>query len=347
MKRKIRILIVTHSAVLPTGMAETTRLIFNTLLQKHPNCYEIHQLGLKHVHAVTTPNWPIYPTKTVTLPDGRIDLAKDDLNGQETFLNLLPKLEPDIVFAFNDPHALKHLCIEGNKRKHKLILYVNFDGFPVPPDYGYLFKADRVIISTDFGRRVFLACHPDQETAKVNFLYSPADVTRFVPVSNTEKIGLRQDLFPSWMPLTAFVLGWVGFNQWRKQIWVLYQVIHLLRTGKYFLCPDCKKPGLFDSNPSTFFPMSGAPRGFTFTTSASCPHCGSVNTMLPEPIKDILLWLHMPRDSLHNAWPVELLENLYGIQQGKDIYYTEGIDERSHLSPLDMPALHQLWDALL
>jgi len=345
--KKIKILIVTHSAVLSTGMAETTRLIFNTLLNKYPNIYEIHQIGLKHVHAVTTSAWPIYPTKAVTLPDGGLDIAKDDLHGKETFQALLPSLKPDIVFALNDPQNVEYLCVDATKRNYKLVLYVNFDGFPAAKAYNNLFKADRVMISTDFGKHVFLSGNPSHQTEKVDSIYKPADITRFVPVSDVEKIGLRQDLFPPWMPTTAFVLGWVGFNQWRKQVWVLYQLIHLLRTGRYLICPECERAGLIDSQSSTEFPMSGAPRGFTSCAWDSCPYCGSPRAHFAEPLENVFLWLHMLRDSLHGAWPVDLLETLYNVKPGRDIHYTEGIGERSHLAPEDMPTLYQLWDALL
>src|SRR5439155_22909107 len=53
MGRKIKILIVTDSAVLPTGMAETTRLVFGNLLEKYPETYDIHQIGWFHCYAVT------------------------------------------------------------------------------------------------------------------------------------------------------------------------------------------------------------------------------------------------------------------------------------------------------
>lgn len=60
MDGRIRILIVTDSPVLPSGLAETTRLIFSTLLDRHPDQYDLHQVGLCHCYAVTRPRWPIY-----------------------------------------------------------------------------------------------------------------------------------------------------------------------------------------------------------------------------------------------------------------------------------------------
>lgn len=345
--KRTKILLITHSAVLPTGMAETTRLIFNTLLKMYPDQYEIHQIGLNHVHAVTLPTWPIYPTRAIKRPDGREDLAREDRYGEETFRKLLPELQPDIVFAFNDPHAVEHLCEDASQRKHKLILYVNFDGFPVPPDFDRLFLADRIFTMSEFAKKAFLASHPKGDASKVDFMYSPADTERFKPVSPEEKRELRRDLFPEWMPQDAFVLGWVGMNQWRKQSWVNYQIIHLLRTGRYHVCGNCQRSSLLDSGDSIGFPMSGAPRGFNSPPSAVCPHCATKALEQAKPMKDVFLWLHMQRDPINDAWPVDLLENLYDVRPGRDLHYTEGCTPRSHLAPEDMPALYQLWDGLL
>src|SRR5438552_1953847 len=171
--RRLRILLITHSPILLTGMAETTRLIFNSLLQRFPDTYELHQIALNHIDTDTgiSPRWPIYPTKTVISPDGRVYHAKHDLHGEQTIRTLVPKLKPDIIFAFNDPQNLEYLCVDHTKREYKLVLYVNFDGFPVPPDYDCLFRADRVIVMAEFAKKAFLATHPTGPIEKVDFIY--------------------------------------------------------------------------------------------------------------------------------------------------------------------------------
>ena len=59
MIQKAKILIVTHSAAIATGMAEVTRVIFEDLIDRFPEHYEIEQIGLFHIYAITTPRWPI------------------------------------------------------------------------------------------------------------------------------------------------------------------------------------------------------------------------------------------------------------------------------------------------
>jgi glycosyltransferase involved in cell wall biosynthesis len=330
-------------------MAEITRLIFDSLLEKYPGRYDLHQLGLIHFHAVTPANWPIYPTQSITLPDGRGVLSKDDMHGQKTIYDLLKQLEPDILFAYNDPQNLVHLCAEAIKRKHKLVLYVNVDGFPFPPQYECFFNADRIVMATGFSRKVFLSSCHSESTEKLAVIYSPADTTRFAPVLEKDRLELREDLFPNWISPKAFVLGWVGMNQWRKQVWLLYHAIHLLRTGKYVVCRNCQRSSLIDSRHSAEYPMSGMPRGVTgsVTSVTSCPYCASNQLDIAEALDNVFLWLHMAHDSVPTDWPLDVLENLYDVHPGRDIHYTEGLTAKSHLAPSDMATLYQLWDGLL
>jgi hypothetical protein len=74
---RTRILIVTDSPLLPSGLAETTRLIFSGLLDHYPDQYELHQIGICHCYAVTQPRWPVYPTIAVKGPNGLRWLPED------------------------------------------------------------------------------------------------------------------------------------------------------------------------------------------------------------------------------------------------------------------------------
>ena len=223
---------MTAIAVLPTGMAETTRLIFGHLLDKYPQTYEVQQIGWFHCYAVTEPKWPIHPTTLSKDPRGKPCFDPKDRYAQKTFFKLLPKLRPDIVFAFGDPQMVAVLCTEPKARRYRLVLYLNFDGLPLPPDYGpTLNRADLVIGTSEFSKEVIRRFLPAVTVEKLSSLYSPADTPRFAPVSDAAKAELRRDLFPDWMPKDAFVLGWVGRNQWRKQVWLLYKTVFTCATG--------------------------------------------------------------------------------------------------------------------
>jgi glycosyltransferase involved in cell wall biosynthesis len=232
-------------------MAETTRLIFETLLAAYPDYYEVYQVGLFHCYAVTEPKWPIYPTKTVKNQLGQNDFSPCDRFGQETFREVLDCVKPDITFAYNDPQNLEHLCDPRDKREHKLIVYTNVDGFPFLTSLvTRLGQADLVFTASRFSAEVLKACCPQIRPDIIDCIYAPADTNRFIPVTEQEKSLLQQDLLPPWMNKGAFVLGWVGRNHWRKQIWILYKVLHYLRTGMYLICQACGKISLIDWDPS-------------------------------------------------------------------------------------------------
>ena len=351
MTPRTKILIIADSPVLPTGIAETIRLIFRALLDNYGDRYELHQIGLGHCLAVTEPQWPVYPTKTVKRKDGEVSLADADLVGQKTFQEIVAKLHPDIVFAFNDPQRLRHLCVDAENRSYKLVLYLKIDGFPIPAAAGpILNKADLIVTMSERSRSELMSCCPSIEPGKVDYVYSPADTSRFTPVSDPEKMQLRESLLPDWMPKGAFLLGWVGRNRWRKQVWLLYKVIHYLRCGKYLVCSDCERVSLFDWDPLGRCHLDEAKcvlesrPGYKYDV---CGHCGSSRVQSAEPLRDIFLWLHMPQDDPLGDWPLRWLEHEFGVQRDQDVYYTEGCGMNAALAPADMPTLYQLWDGLL
>jgi glycosyltransferase involved in cell wall biosynthesis len=351
-ERKLRILIVTDSPVMPTGLAETTRLIFSTLLDKYPGQYELHQVGICHCYAVTQPRWPIYPTQAVKGPNGLRWLPEDGF-GQKTFPKILAKVQPDIVFGFGEPQRVMHLCTPAERRRHKLVLYVNFDGLPVPASWcDFLCHADLVYTKSEFAKNVLAAALPDFPPDKLGYLYSPADTKRFTPISSEDKAQLRRDLLPAWMKQDGFILGWVGRNQWRKQVWILYKAIHYLRTGGYLTCRHCERVSTFDWNPAR---QSFSQNGSDVSAAESrpgykydrCHHCGSGEIQKAAPLENVYLWLHMPDDEPQKDWSAEMLAQQFGLKRDRDIFYTAGCASKAALPPDSMPTLYNLWDALL
>ncbi len=348
---RVIILIVTDSVALPTGMAETTRLIFETLLYKYPNQYELHQIGLFHCYAATVPKWPIFPTRTSKCGNGDIDFDQKDKYGQKTFPEIIDHLRPDIVFAFNDPDKVMHLCNPPEKRQHKLVLYINFDGYLSPSKCSLpLSHADLIFTNSHFAVEVCKLYISEIRSQKVNYMYSPADTKRFASISELEKAKLRQDLFPEWMAQSAFVLGWVGRNQWRKQVWLPYKVLHYLRNGKYLICQECGRISLIDWDPMRQCHLDQEKTvlesrpGYQYDF---CIHCASPKVEAAKPMNDLFLWLHMPEDDPLGEWPLKWLEHQFDLRRGRDLYYTEGFGLKAALSPEDMPVLYQLWDALI
>ena len=64
-------------------------------------------------------------------------------------------------------------------------------------------------------------------------------------------------------------------------------------------------------------------------------------------MEDVFLWVHMPDRGPEDTWPVDLLERLYDVRNGRDLYYTESCRSMPALAPDNTPTLYQLWDRLL
>lgn len=352
MPSKTRILIVGHSPTLPSGMAETLRLVFEPLIKKYPNEYEIFQLGLFHYYAVSQPQWEIFPTLCDVNKAGERNFHPNDISGEMSFPEDIGRVKPDIVFAFNDPQNLLHLCQPPQLRSYKLVLYVNFDGYPIPDQMGpILDNADLIITVSYFAADVIRKYLPAVQTTKLCTMYCPADTERFAPLTSDDKKQLRSDCFPSWMPQEAFVVGWNGRNQWRKQIWLAYEVISVVRNGGYLVCDRCYAVDLDNIR----YEIGNAKRnsetksgdGVAHPNMKRCNNCGGNELSVAEPLSNIFLWNHMAKDDPQADWPLDLLEFQYQVKEGHGIHYTEGLGMRSQLSPADMPCLYQMWDCLL
>ena len=279
-------------------------------------------------------------------------MVPEDINGELTSRDAIDTFQPDIVFALNNPRRVAHLCSHPDHRSHRLVLYLRIDGFPLEDEVGpVLNRGDLVVTMSEWAREELISSSPAMTVERVQALYSPADTRRFHPISDDEKRETREAIFPAWLPSNAFVLGWVGRPIWRKQIWLLYKLIHYLRSGEYLLCDQCEQITPFDWDPVEGRHLDGSEAnlesrpGYRFDC---CAHCGSTKARKAEPLQDIFLWLHANEDDPQAAWQLPMLEHQFGVQRNVDLHYTEGCRwMQSALSPDDMPTLYQLWDALV
>jgi len=329
--RPTRVLIVSHSAVLFSGMAEVVRLIFMGLTRRFPGHYIIEQVGLCHVSAVTSPEWPITSTRVLRTSAGETKLDPEDLHGHITVPEVIQRFSPDLVFCHNDPQNLVYITELRRQAncKWKLVLYVNFDGIPVPREFATLLGADRIVTLSEFSRSAYLRSVGDLTDRTVEVMYCPADTERFRP--SDDVAAARAANLPAWVSRSAFVLGWIGRNQWRKQTWIIYELIGRLRSGRYRYCIHCGR-------------VSCRPKAVPEVVNPACPGC---ELIAAAPMQDIVLWIHMPAGKEVGAWNLDALEAAYDVVQGRDVYYTEGCSPTSHLPREDMPSLYQIWDALL
>lgn len=373
MKPKTKILIVAENPALPTGSAEIVRCIFEGLIKKYPDAYELSQLSVVHSIAVTDPKWPVHPIMRTRDGNANSQRPQGAWLWAEALRSAILRFQPEIVFALDDPADVTPLCsapaylpsnndewngfydnvapLDPADRPYKLVLYLRINGFPLPSQIGpILNRANLIVTMSKWAKSELLYGCPSIPSEKIEVTYCPADTSRFVPLSECERKETRQSLLPDWMSQDAFLIGWVGLPRWRKQVWLLFKVIHYLRTGKYLVCSDCGRVSLFDLDPMArchFHQRDGALEarpGYKFDV---CAECQSDNVHPADPLQDVVLWLHMPKDDPSSDWPVSWLEHEYGLEENKDIYYTQGCGAKAALAPDDMPTLYQLWDCLL
>jgi glycosyltransferase involved in cell wall biosynthesis len=315
---------------------------------KYPHLYDLHQIGHYHERGIPT-KWPVYPTKTTIDTTGNAVLRQEDIRGQESLGELVRHLNPDVVFGFGDPQVLQHFCTARSLLKYALVLYVNFDGMPVPKGvYRYLANADRIITMAPFAREVILDSLGREDEAKVSFAYSPADTKRFAPVSLARKHDLRTRWFPDGLPKDSFILGWIGRNQWRKQAWQPYRAIHYVRNGGYLTCERCSRVTPLHWNPITrrFSKSINFDREeASDSSSVRCKHCASDTCIRATPLPKLVLWNHNPYPG--GDWPLHEIERQFTLKRGHDVIYTPKQDGTDVLSQETMPEIYSLFDALL
>jgi len=318
--------VISHSGYLYSGNAEVVRNIISGIIHKSPDAYEIKQIGLVNVSAVTKVPWEVIPTRTV-INNGLIAIDNKDLYGELTIPEVVDSWNPDIIFIHNDPWpATKQLSVIPSTIR--VIVYLSVDGIPLDSSVSNLHLAARLVTMSVFSKNALLQI-PALRGLSIDVISAPADIRRFNPPSEDKKREVRNDTLPEPYRTKQFVIGWIGRNQWRKQMWVNYHAISILKRGDYKTCIKCGALSSLDD------------------AQAYCCKCGSCKMEVGKAIDDILLWIHMPTGKVRGSWDLSKLESFYGLAEGVDVYYTDGCDQHSHIRPEDMPFLYHSWDALL
>jgi glycosyltransferase involved in cell wall biosynthesis len=354
-KEKIKILIVTDSAKIHTGLAETARLVFSRLLEKHPDQFDIHQHGWFNWNGPEDVSWPIYNTNLKTAANGRQELDPEDRYGQRTFEGVLDKVKPHIVWTNGDLWCFDHILNSPNRNLFRLIAYYTIDGAPywgnsIKPgkssEWGEkLVKADRLVVLTEWGRDTLKKSCPELVDKDIDVIYHPIDVSRFEVRDREQKLEIRNKMYNDNIPKDAFILGWVGRNQFRKQNYKMWEVMHYVTSGEYLACKDCEK--------ITHKEYDHAARqtrevGTLMTYDKDydysyCWHCRSENISHGEPIDDIYLWLHMNKKD--PGYSTDLHGTMWNVED--KCIYTEGLEQSKGLPPKVIADLISSWDCLL
>lgn len=363
--KKIKILIVTDSAALQSGLATTTRNIFIPLLRNNPDKYEIHQLGFFHFMPKEQVPWPIYQTRIIQGPNG----PQPDMNdkyGEQSFHDLVGKIRPDIVFGYGDMWHFNHLIQSPMRNTYRLVTYYTIDGQPY---FGHkldsadntewgpnLAKVDQVVTLSQFGVDVLKSSCKEIKDANIKYAYHPLDMERFPYITPEQRKEIRSKMLPRTINPDAFIAGFVGRNQFRKQNHKLWEVAHYMVYGDYIKCNDCgrvtvkeynhsarriKDP---DSSPNDLEQLTLYDKKYRYT---HCWYCKSNNISNGTPNPNFYLWLHMPKkdSSSGHAYNHELHERIWKVSN--NIFYTDSLEESSGLPKNTLAAIMGSWDCML
>lgn len=351
---KIKILTVTDSPRIHTGLGENCRLMFKDLLARYPDKYEVESLGWFNFSNSEPISWPVHSTNTVQQPNGTHAFDAEDRYGQRTFEGVLAKFKPDIVWAAGDMWCFEHLIHSPNRNSFRLSLYYTIDGAPyfgtwLNPDHSSewgskLCKADEVVVWSEFGEKVLKESCPELRNRDISVIYHPTDVSRFRYLNPEQKKKERQRLYSGHVPTDAFVLGFIGRNQFRKQNYKIWEVMHYIKHGDYIECKDCDRITIKEYNWNNQTVKTGP----TYRYEASynydcCWYCRSKNITEGQARPDIYLWQHMPKTD--PAYNFDLHAKMWKIQ---DKVICTGIENQGKGIPAQQLAeLMSTWDGFV
>jgi glycosyltransferase involved in cell wall biosynthesis len=223
----MKILFVGDSPTVNTGFGIVSRNLLNRLYNKG---HEIHVLGINH-HGEPYDQrkfpYPIHPCE----PGG----GMDKLFGLNRLWQIVPHVQPDLLFYFNDPWIIEkyeqHRPATISAPYLKRIAYFPIDAGPLKPSTAeFLSELDAQICYSKFAERIVIEANKGVRPDNLHQIYHGVDSDIFYPI-NQQKA--RQQLG---IPLDAWVVGMVARNQYRKRFDILISAFAKFAKDK----PDAK-----------------------------------------------------------------------------------------------------------
>jgi glycosyltransferase involved in cell wall biosynthesis len=141
----------------------------------------------------------------------------------------------------------------------------------------------------------------------------------------------------------SFVIGWVGRDQYRKQVWKLWELMHYLVHGDYITCNNCGKVTLME-----FDKMMGCPRAIGLLRMydadynyQTCWHCNSSDIAKGIPNDDIFAWSHMS-PAQGDGWDPNQLGDIWRVRP--KVYSTSGLTPNRGIKTEEMPQVYRMFD---
>ena len=310
----MKVLLATNSAATRSSYGLVAKEIWTRVLAADPSI-ELVQHGWFHQPVEDVP-WEIYPTKNPNVhpnPDGSIPPVPD-VYGADSFIEVVQKIRPDVVWGLGDPWMLEVQPRMKQQAGYKYVFYCPVDSEPYTPRWGDMMaQADELVTITDYGREV-LSQIPQLKSRHIHVIPHGVDPLVFNPVDKDTRKRYREDIGGGYVNDDTFILGWIGKDQYRKQVWQLYELMYYLHSGDYFTCEDCGKVTRMEYDAATRAPrdlnrlrLYGP--GYRYQ---HCWHCRSKNFKKASPRKNIVLWSHM-RNAPATGYDMNHLAYIYKI----------------------------------
>jgi glycosyltransferase involved in cell wall biosynthesis len=209
----MKILWVGDSPTVNTGFGIVSKHI---LKQLHSRGHQITVLGVNH-HGEPY-NREEYPYDIHPCGDGG---GPDSVFGFGRLWNILPKVQPDVLFLFNDPWIiesyLNHRPDNISAPYLKTIGYYPIDAGPIKPDTAETLtkKLDAQICYSHFAERIIIEANKGKRPDNLYQIYHGVDTHIYKPLNQQ---AVRKELG---IPLDAWVVGMVARNQYRKRFDIL------------------------------------------------------------------------------------------------------------------------------
>lgn len=190
-----------------TGFARVTHAIGERLVRDYG--HDVHVLAVNYDGGDPwDTNLKLYvPTTKV----------KSDIYGQSRFIELLGKIEPDVVVMLNDPNIVLDLLLRNKYdvqrvllRYRPLLSYIPIDGYNHPPSWAQaLQQVSKVVAMSQHGARELTVEGTDGPLVPP-VVYHGVDDGRFFPVSQKQPLTLSNGVVIRSKTEAKKAFGWSG-----------------------------------------------------------------------------------------------------------------------------------------
>lgn len=329
-------------------------------MQMYPNKYHIEQLGFFHFdNTRIKPMWPIHRTNTINTPQGS-KLDDNDRWGAQSFHPTVARVNPDIVWGYGDMWHFLPVLTSPYRNTYRACIYYTIDGQPY---YGQLYpdgstewgknltKADRLVVLSHFGRETLKASCPELKDKDIDVLYYALDTNLYRQRTPEFLQKVKEHLLPKIIANDGFICGWVGRNQFRKQNYKLWEVLHYIVYGDYIQCNDCGRVSIKEWNhaarrtkdpkkyPGELDKLTLYDHNYDYTY---CWHCKSSKIRSGTPNPRFYMWLHMPKND--PGYNCEMHERMWNVSD--HTLYSSGVNNTGGVPKEDLINLIQTWDCM-